>query len=91
MDLNSLMRRARIDAHSKNVRSGHFWPGSHFSLHFCCCCSCFNPFFLITLCHVHYQWRWQVTVDLCLVSVEEISTVALAVLPFEGSSGRTWC
>ena len=31
------------------------------------------------------------TVDLCFVPVEEISTVTLAVLPFEGSFGKTWC
>jgi hypothetical protein len=34
------------------------------------------------------QWRWQVTVDLCIVTVEEIGIVAVAVLPFEVLSGK---
>jgi hypothetical protein len=34
------------------------------------------------------QWRRQVTVDLCIVPVEESSIVAVAVLPLEGSLGK---
>ena len=31
------------------------------------------------------------TVELCIVPVEESSIVAVAVLPLEGSSGKTGC